>query len=129
MYNLDKQIDEYSEELFADLGLAILPEEQKADLYARVQEHLHAVIIELLRPMVRPDELTSLHAALEQEDYRVLGRTLKRYSQLKKPLEDKIEAEFQKLKLTIAEELKHADRSKGDAISGISSGNPTAAGS
>ena len=51
-YDLEQKIEDYSGELFADLGLATLTEDDKADLYARVQEHLHQVIVEILRPFL-----------------------------------------------------------------------------
>lgn len=107
MYNLDKKIEDYSEELFADLGPVALPEEKKADLYARVQEHLHRVIVEVLTGRLAEGEMARAHSALEHEDYRALSRILKRYPQYKDQLEEKIAAEFKNLKLTIAEEQKN----------------------
>lgn len=125
MYHLDKKIDEYSEELFVDLGLVTLPEERKADIYARLQENLHRVIIKTLGPSLGEAELSKIHEALEQEDYRGLGKILKRYPQYQNALEEKIEQEYQNLKLTIGEELKNAQNSSretagGEAASGES---------
>ncbi len=107
--NLDKKIDEYSEQLFADLGLTNLPEEGKADIYARVQEHLHKSIQETLKSVLRsPHELVRIGAALEQENYKELSRILKKYPQYKTKLEEEVEKEFQNLKAIITEEQKYA---------------------
>lgn len=108
MKNLNKKIDEYSEELFADLGLVSLAEEKKADLYARIQEHLHRVILETLKKVLNEGEISRIHNALEQEDYRTLNKLLKKYPQYKDILEERIETEFLNLKLIIAEEQKNA---------------------
>lgn len=108
MYNLDKKIDEYSEELFTDLGLTALPEEAKADIYARVQEHLHRVIIDTLSPLVRPADAGRIKSVLDHEDYHALDRVLKRYPQFKDEVETKIDQEFTNLKQIITEEQQHA---------------------
>ncbi len=105
---LDKKIDEYSEQLFVDLGLTNLPEDQKADIYARVQEHLHKSIQETLRPVLNDARMGLVNAALEQENYKELRRILKKYPQYKTKLEEEVEKEFQNLKSIIAEEQKHA---------------------
>lgn len=107
-YDLSKKIDEYSEELYFDLGLTGLAEEQKADLYARIQDHLHAVILEAAIEVLRPRELQDLRSGFEQEDYRGLGRILKNHPEFAKDFDEKIKEELGKLKLTIAEEQKHA---------------------
>lgn len=108
MYNLDKKIDEYSEELFTDLGLTALPEEAKADIYARVQDHLHRVIIDTLSPLVRPADAGRIKIALGHEDYRALDIVVRRYPQFKDEVQTKIDQKFVNLKQIIAEEQQHA---------------------
>ncbi len=108
MYDLGKEIDEYSEELFADLGPVPLPEEKKADIYARLKEHLHRVIANTFAPVLKAGEFNRIREALEQEDYRALARILKRYPQFISALESRVESEFKNLKLTIAKEQKNA---------------------
>lgn len=114
-YDLEKKIDDYSAELFADLGLAILPEDDKADLYARLEDHLHQVILSVLRPLLSASEIAKIKQAFDQEDYHALDEVLKGYPQYKDSLETKIDEEFKKLKLTIAEEQKHAGSGKDPA--------------
>lgn len=105
---LAEKIDQYSDELFADLGLVTLSEEEKADIFARLEEHLHKVILEMVAPVATRKELSKIERALDGENYQQVGRLLEQFSQLKNKLEQKIEQEFQILKLTIAEEQKHA---------------------
>lgn len=107
MYDLDKRIDEYSEELFADLGLVTLPEEKKAEIYARVQEHLHRLILEILTRLLNQREIAKTEEALEQENYHALGKILKRHPKFKNELEQKINQELANLKLTITKEQKN----------------------
>ncbi|OGE79215.1 MAG: hypothetical protein A2751_04450 [Candidatus Doudnabacteria bacterium RIFCSPHIGHO2_01_FULL_46_14] len=107
-YDLEQKIEDYSEELFSDLGLASLSEDDKADLFARVQEHLHQVIVEVLRPLLPAPEITKMKQSLNQEDYHALDLVLAAYPQHKEAMEAKIDEEFEKLKLTIAEEQKNA---------------------
>lgn len=107
-YDLGQKIEDYSEELFNDLGVATLSEDDKADLYARVQEHLHQVIVKILHPLLPPAEIAKIKQSLGQEDYHALNRILANYPQYKDTLETKIDEEFKKLKLTIAEEQKNA---------------------
>ncbi len=109
-YDLNKEIDEYSEELFSDLGPMALPEETKADLYARLEEHLHKALLTVLTPVLHGQEIRRIHEALEQEDYKMLNKILKKYPQYKNQLEGKIEQEFKNLKAVIAEEQKNASR-------------------
>ena len=45
---LNEKIDQYSEEMFVDLGLSDLPEDRKAEIYARVQDHLHQAMFSML---------------------------------------------------------------------------------
>lgn len=106
-YDLGKKIDEYSDELYFDLGLTGLPEEEKADIYARVQEHMHAVILMALRQMIGPAETEKIHEDFEREDYRSLRRALKKFPKFVQELDNKIKDELGQLKLTIAEEQKH----------------------
>lgn len=106
-YDLEKKIDEYSAELFADLGLVTLSEDSKADLYARLEDHLHQVILDVLRPLLESAAIAKIKQALDQEDYHALDEVLKGYPQYKSQLETKIDEEFKKLKLTIAEEQTH----------------------
>lgn len=108
MKNLDKKIEEYSEELFADLGLMALPEEKKADIYARLQEHFHKAILNAAVGKLSDKDLKTTQTALEQEDYAVLAECLRKYTGLQTELEDKIEQEYNALKLIIAEEQKNA---------------------
>jgi hypothetical protein len=106
--DLNKRIEEYSEELFADLGPVALPEEKKADVYARVQEHLHRIILATLTPVLGHAEISRIHETLEQEDYRALGKILKHYPQYQQTVDTRIDEEFKNLKLMIAEEQKNA---------------------
>ena len=106
-YDLEEKIENYSEDLFNDLGLASLDEEGKADLYARVQDNLHRAIAEALKDLLPQSELSKIKQALDQEDYHALDLVLKEYPQYKDTLETKIDEEFKKLKLTIAEEQRN----------------------
>lgn len=105
---MDKKIEEFSEELFTDLGLSALPEEQKADIYARLQQHLHKVITMILSKVLSQSELEQLYKALEQENYRYLRKVIKKYPQLSAPLEEKIRQEFDNLKSLINKEQSYA---------------------
>lgn len=109
---LDKKIDEFGDELFVDLGLTALPEERRAEIYARLEDHLHQVIIAHLSKILDKRTLRAIENALEQEDYRQLKRILKKYPQHASALEDKVNLEFDRLKLTIAKEQKNAEREK-----------------
>lgn len=108
MVDLGKKIDEYSEEVFVDLGLTALPEERKAEIFARLQDHLHQAILKELNPLIRSSDLANISAALEEENYQTVDRILKRYPLYKQRLESKIEREFQKLKSILGEEQLHA---------------------
>ena len=109
MYSdLEKKIDDYSAELFADLGLAALPEDSKADLYARFEDRLHRVIMLFLKPILDPTAMSQIKQAVENEDYHALNQVLGKFPQYKSDLEAKIDEEFKKLKLTITEEKKDA---------------------
>jgi len=107
-YDLEQKIEDYSEELFNDLGVATLTEDDKADLYARVQEHLHKVIVEILRPFLPAGEIAKIKQSVDQEDYHALDQVLSAHPQYKDTMEAKIDEEFEKLKLTIAEEQRNA---------------------
>ena len=107
-YDLEKKIDDYSAELFTDLGLASLSEEGKADLYARLEEHLHRAILSVVRPLVEAAEIIKINQALDHEDYYAVGEVLRSYPQYKNNLESKIDEEFNKLRLIIVEEQKNA---------------------
>ncbi|OGE76935.1 MAG: hypothetical protein A3C85_01345 [Candidatus Doudnabacteria bacterium RIFCSPHIGHO2_02_FULL_48_21] len=107
-YDLEQKIEDYSEELFIDLGLATLTEETKADLFARVQNHLHQVIAEIVKQYLPAPDVTKINQALSEEDYRALDVVLKNYPQYKEQLETKIDEEFAKLKQTISEEQTNA---------------------
>ena len=107
-YDLEKKIDEYSSELFADLGLASLPEDDKADLFARLEDHLHRVILAVLGPVLNQDEFLKIKQGIDHEDYHALDEVLSANPQYKNELEAKIDVEFNKLKLTITEEQKNA---------------------
>ena len=106
-YDLEQKIEDYSEELFSDLGLATLTEDDKADLYARVQDHLHRVIVEILRPLLPGKEVAKIKQSVDEEDYHALDQTLSAFPQYKDTMEAKIDEEFEKLKLTISEEQRH----------------------
>jgi hypothetical protein len=107
MLDIGKKINDYSEELFADLGMSILPEEKKADIYARVQEHIHEVILDCLSEALDTAELYRIKQAMDVENYVLLKKALDRHPDIKDSLEEKIDAEFNKLKLTVAEEQKN----------------------
>ena len=94
--------------MFVDLGLTSLPEEQKAEIFARVQDHIRKVIMEVFAKVLSQKESARMKQALEQENYHGVGRILKKYGQFKNELEDKIDKEFDQLKQTITEEQKHA---------------------
>ena len=111
MYDFDKKIDGNTEELFLDLGLSTLPEEKKAEIFARVQEHIHKVILAVFVKVLSPKELARIKQALEQENYHGVGRILRKYGQFKAEFEDKIDNEFNQLKQTITEEQKDAEAS------------------
>lgn len=106
--DLPKKIEDYLEELFADLGLTSLSEEKKADLYARVQEHLHRAIMETFKPVLDKGGVAKLDQALEQENYGYLSALIKNQAVIKPELDKKIEQEFEALKLIIAKEQEHA---------------------
>lgn len=107
--NLDKKIEEYSEELFVDLGLSALPEEKKADIYARLQERFHKTILNTVTGKVKDGDLKKIQTALDQEDYEALAGILKKYAQFQSALDERIEQEYNSLKLIIAEEQKNAE--------------------
>ena len=107
MLDFAKKINEYSEELFADLGMAALPEEKKADIYARVQDHIHVVILNVLREIVEPYKLFKIRQAMDEENYVELQKVLDKHPEAKNNLEEKIDSEFSKLKLIVAEEQKN----------------------
>ena len=111
--HLDKKIDEYSDELFLDLGLVSLPEEQKADIYARLQDHLHRVILQTLSKVLSAAEIERIKTTLEQEDYKSLSKIFKKYPQFLKELGSKVQEEFDRLKVIIREEQKHAREPSG----------------
>jgi|SRR3989338_7381526 len=109
MKNFDKKIEEYSEELFVDLGLSALSEEKKADIYARLQEHFHKTILNTVAGKVKSGDLEKIQKALDQEDYEALADILRKYAQFQNALDEKIEQEYNGLKLIIAEEQKNAE--------------------
>lgn len=118
MQDLNKQIEEYTDELFAELGPVTLPEERKADLFARIEEHLHAAILRELAPTLSKAEHQRLKTGLEQGDYAVLKRILKTSPEFKKILDDRLDIEFRSLKLIISEEQKNADKREHDQAGG-----------
>lgn len=107
-YNLEKKIEEYCEELFVDLGLLDMSEEKKAEIYARVEDHLQKIILETLTPALAQEVLAKINLAFEQENYKMLEDALKKHSKIREALEEKIETELRILKTTIAEEQQHA---------------------
>ena len=108
MYDLGQRISEYTEELYSDLGLSDLPEEKKADLFARIEEHFHQTILGTLRNLITASHLAAIKTALVEENYEKVGNIVGRYPKLKTLLENKIEEESAKLKLIITEEQKDA---------------------
>ncbi|MBI4050033.1 MAG: hypothetical protein HY398_01130 [Candidatus Doudnabacteria bacterium] len=108
MQNIGQKIEELSETLHADLGLAHLSDEEKADLFARLQEHLHEIMFNAVRGALSHKENQRLRAALEQENYDVVGRILKHHRELEKKIEEEMERGASELKLTITEEQKNA---------------------
>lgn len=113
MHDLDKKIEDYSEELFVDLGLVSLTEEEKADIYARLQDHLHAAIIATAdNGGIRSSDLERIKESLDQEDYEALGDILKKYPAIKEPLDDKIEQEFMSFKTIIGKEHENVRRNQ-----------------
>ena len=107
-YDLEKKIEDFSEDIFSSLGLASLPEDAKADIYARAQERLHRVILAELAPLVPSASMSSIRQAIEQEDYHALDSLLQQYPQYRETLETKIDDDLAGLKLTITEEQKNA---------------------
>ena len=102
--NVAQKVEEFTEELFVDLGLAALPEEKKADIFARVEEHFRQAIIGSLRELTPRADVSRLERALSEERTEALDRLLSKYPQHRQAVENKIEEELQKLKLIIAEE-------------------------
>ena len=107
MYDLEQKIEDYSRELFVDLGVSNLSEDQKADLYARVQEHFHKVMVEAFSRILNPKELDRLIESLDQEDYEFLKNILQRHPEITPNVEDKIEQEFGRLKMAITKEQEN----------------------
>ena len=105
---LDKKIDQYSDELYVDLGLIDLPEDKKAEIYARLQDHLHRVILDTLSKVLHTKRIKEIEALMEQEDYGKLAKVLRKYPQHAEQLEQKVQDEFDKLRVTILEEQQHA---------------------
>ena len=105
---LDQKIDEYLEELFLDLGLSTLTEEEKADMYARIQQRLHQVILQTLSPVAGSDQGEKLRLALEAEDYEALNTILESYPQFEDELQNRIDQEFANFRLIIQEEQRNA---------------------
>lgn len=110
MEHLDAIIEEYSEELFADLGLVALPEEKKAEIYARLEDHLHKLILDTLTPLISADEIAQVKLSLEEEDHHRLEKIFKRFPQHRANLEQKIREELRNLTLIISEELENDNR-------------------
>lgn len=108
MQNIGQKIEELSEDLHADLGLAHLPDEEKADLFARLQEHLHAIILAAVSGALSHKETQRVTQALDQENYEMVDRTLKHHPELETKLEDEITRGFNELKSIITEEQNNA---------------------
>lgn len=107
MFDFAKKITEYSDELFTDLGMEAFPEEEKAEIYARVQEHIHQVITDSLRPVVETSLLQKARRALEEENYIAVDKILEKHPKVKTHLEETIDSEFHKFKSMVIEEQKH----------------------
>lgn len=113
MFSLSKKIEEFTDELFADLGLTAEAEEKKADLFARIEDQFHRAILDTLRPRMSRGELAAVELALTQESYNDLENLLKKYPQFFEVLENKIQTKLDQLKLTIAQEQKDANAKSG----------------
>jgi len=108
MRELNKRIEEFSEELYADLSPVPLPEEVKADIYARIEERLHQVIKEAAVSKISSSELEVVKNSLDHEDYGKLSDTLGRHAELTAEIQEKIEQELKNLKTLIQQEQKDA---------------------
>ena len=112
MRELNKRIEEFSEELYVDLSPVSLPEEVKADIYARIEERLHQVIMDMVSPKLGPQGSGAIKDALDHEDYPGLADLLARHDKLTKEVQDRIEEELKNLKATISQEQQHAGQAE-----------------
>ena len=97
MNDLEEKIEEYADGLFEDLGFTDLPEERKAEIFARVEEHLHNVIVDELSRDLDAVKMEVLKKALSQQDYKVASGVLD-MAEKKVVLENRIERELNQLK-------------------------------
>lgn len=107
MKDLDQKISGYSEELFLDLGLTRASEDEKADMYARIQDHMHEFIMKNLVHVFSTDDIEQINMSLEQEDYETLAHILDTKPVFKQSLEVRLDEEFASLKNIITEEQKN----------------------
>ena len=107
MNDLEEKIEEYADGLFEDLGFTDLPEERKAEIFARVEEHLHNVIVDELSRDLDAVKMEVLKKALSQQDYKVASGVLD-MAEKKVVLENRIERELNQLKAVIKREQRYA---------------------
>ena len=110
---LGEKIEDYVDELFSDLGLVDLPEEQKAQVFARVEERLHQVVMEKVKADLPTGQFEVLKKALEQQDYKVAAGILDLSPEKKTVLEKSVEHELNNLRGVIAKERRYAREESG----------------
>ena len=112
MREFNKRIEEFSEELYADLSPVPLPEEVKADIYARIEERLHQVIMDIVSPKLGSVGSSAIKDALDHEDYPRLSDMLSRHDKLTQEVQHRIEEELKNSKVTISQEQQHAGQAE-----------------
>lgn len=110
MTNLGEKIDKYADELFTDLGLVDLPEDQRADIFARIEERFEQVVISEISDIISISDRAELKQAFDEQDYEAVERVLNRYPQRLSRLEHKVDLELNRLKDLIAAEQKNVER-------------------
>jgi len=118
MEDLGHKIEEYVDELFDDLGPTELPEDKKADIFARVEERLHKLILNRAGPGLPRDKAGALASALQQQDYAAADKLLKLASNDTNSLNRAIDQEMKEFKQIIEKEQKYErhDQEKGRAL-------------
>jgi len=111
MNDLEEKIEEYADGLFEDLGFSDLPEERKAEIFARVEERLHKVIVDELSADLDSSKMEILKKALSQQDYKIASGILD-MTEKKDILKRRIERELNQLKKVIEKEQRYV-REKG----------------
>lgn len=105
--NLAEKIDNYTDELYADLGLVEMTDEQKAHVFARVEEHLYQAISSGLSYVESKDK-KELQVALEQQNYSAAMEVVARYPASAHLVEKAVDRELKKIKFLIIEEQNNA---------------------